>query len=326
MSSEKLTNNGTSTTTGAIDGATDPVTFTVASASSFPTSGNFRVVIDSEILKVTSVAGANFTASRAQEGSTIASHLSGATVAHVVTAASLPLLTSLTDTFANRPAAGVAGRMFLPSDGGFAFRDNGSSWDMWPFGLGPMNPNTADFTTWVNQSSYSIASNRGYNVISWTGTEFGSGENLGQRMKSLPGGNWTMTLVVLHNKAPGGSGNFGIVMRNSSNSRIIGHGIRPSNNTYNGWQWSDSTTFNTNIFNDNVVGIGGPLHMIRVSYDGTNYKFSQSCDFVNWHENRSVVAASSYIPAPDQIGYYLNVNTLRSNQTESISVLHAALE
>ena len=55
------------------------------------------------------------------------------------------------DTFANRPAAGTPGRIYLPTDGLFIERDNGSIWEK--FGpIWPMTPPlAADFPTWVNQ-------------------------------------------------------------------------------------------------------------------------------------------------------------------------------
>lgn len=89
MALEKISNNGQSTISGSINNTSDPVTFSVASASTFPTSGNFRVLIDNEILLVTSVSGTSFTASRAQEGTAIAAHTSGAAITQTITAAGL---------------------------------------------------------------------------------------------------------------------------------------------------------------------------------------------------------------------------------------------
>jgi hypothetical protein len=88
MAIEQFVNNAQTTTAGAINNTSDPVTFAVTDATKFPTTGNFRVIIDSEILLVTSVSGSNFTAKRAQEGTTIASHSSGAGITHILTAGS----------------------------------------------------------------------------------------------------------------------------------------------------------------------------------------------------------------------------------------------
>lgn len=86
---EQYSNNATTTLSGAMDGVTNPVVFNVTDAAAFPSGGNFRVVIDVETLRVTARAGNQFTADRAQEGSAIAAHSSGATVAHVLTAQGL---------------------------------------------------------------------------------------------------------------------------------------------------------------------------------------------------------------------------------------------
>lgn len=64
-------------------------TLDVASATGFPTAGNFRIRIGDELLRVTGVSGETFTVERGSEGTTPASHASGANVTHVLTAESL---------------------------------------------------------------------------------------------------------------------------------------------------------------------------------------------------------------------------------------------
>ncbi len=87
MSTEQYANNAQSSLAGAVTaGATS---LTVASAAAFPASGQFRLLIGSEILLVTAVAGNTFTVSRGQEGTVAAAHAAGAAVACVLTAAAL---------------------------------------------------------------------------------------------------------------------------------------------------------------------------------------------------------------------------------------------
>ena len=84
---EVFANNAATTLNGNItSGAT---TLVVTSASGFPTTGNFRIIVDSEIMLVTAVSGTTFTITRAQEGTSAAAHTSGVGVAHVLTVASL---------------------------------------------------------------------------------------------------------------------------------------------------------------------------------------------------------------------------------------------
>ena len=63
---------------------------TVASASAFPSSAQFRILIEDELLLVTAGAGTTtWTVTRGVESTTAAAHSSGASVYHVLTAASL---------------------------------------------------------------------------------------------------------------------------------------------------------------------------------------------------------------------------------------------
>ena len=55
----------------------------VASAMGF-TTGDFRILIDSEIMKVTGVSGTTLTVARHQEGTSAASHTNGTAVYHVL--------------------------------------------------------------------------------------------------------------------------------------------------------------------------------------------------------------------------------------------------
>ena len=84
MALEQFANNAQTTLNGAITaGATS---LTVQSAAGFPSSPLFRIVIDSELMLVTAVSGTTWTVTRGIEGTTAASHSSGATVIQMVTA------------------------------------------------------------------------------------------------------------------------------------------------------------------------------------------------------------------------------------------------
>lgn len=86
---EQFSNRAQTTLNGGISNVTE--TIVVTSASAFPATGNFRILIDSEIILVTSVAGNTFTctAGRGAESTTAAAHSNGATVTHVLTAGAL---------------------------------------------------------------------------------------------------------------------------------------------------------------------------------------------------------------------------------------------
>lgn len=91
---EQFANNAT-TTLSVIGGINNIVTsIVVTSATPFPTSPQFRIIIDSEIMLVTGVSGTTFTVTRGAENTTAASHSNGATVAMIFTAGALDQLRS----------------------------------------------------------------------------------------------------------------------------------------------------------------------------------------------------------------------------------------
>lgn len=81
---EKYVNKGGTTLNGAILAAA--TSLIVSSAMPYPTAGNFRITIDSEIMLVTAVSGSTFTVVRGMEGTTPAGHSNGATVTSLFTA------------------------------------------------------------------------------------------------------------------------------------------------------------------------------------------------------------------------------------------------
>src|SRR5262249_5310784 len=88
---ERFANNVASPLAAALTaGAT---TLTVLSVTgpmgSFPTLGQFRVVVDNEVMLVTAVSGTTFTVTRGYEGTTAAAHAAGVEVGLVLTTAAL---------------------------------------------------------------------------------------------------------------------------------------------------------------------------------------------------------------------------------------------
>jgi hypothetical protein len=163
---EKFSNNAATTLSAAIT-TTAATSCTVTDATAFPASGNFRVKIDGEILIVTVVAGSTFTVTRGAEGTTAATHASGATVIHLLTKGGLEARVAnrfISDLYANKPAAGVKGRLFLPSDGLFLEYDDGAAWRQYgPYRRFKAPPQTG--WSWVNQGNATATFNGGALVL-----------------------------------------------------------------------------------------------------------------------------------------------------------------
>jgi len=88
---EQFANDAASTVASGLNNTTTPVTFTVTTGhgARFPAAGNFRLLVESEILLCTARSGDSLTCTRAQEGTTAASHANGVAVTHVLTKAAI---------------------------------------------------------------------------------------------------------------------------------------------------------------------------------------------------------------------------------------------
>jgi len=166
MAIERFANNAATTLSAAIT-STTVTSLTVTDASAFPASGNFRIKIEDELLIVTGVAGTTFTVTRGAEGTTAATHASGTDVIHLLTKGSLEARVAnrfLTDAYANKPAAGVKGRLFIPTDGLFLEYDDGAAWRKYgPFRRFKAPPQSG--WQWVNQGNATATFNGGALVL-----------------------------------------------------------------------------------------------------------------------------------------------------------------
>lgn len=126
---ELYTNDPGTTLNGTI-GSGDS-SLTVASATGFPGSGNFRIRIDNELMLVTAVAGNVFTVTRGIEGTSAAGHTDGADVNHYLTSGALDAIRSdsaKTGVAASRPSTPKAGDIYVATDSGVLSVYNGSTW------------------------------------------------------------------------------------------------------------------------------------------------------------------------------------------------------
>jgi len=116
---EKFANNATSALSGSM--LPGDLSLTVNSAATFPVSGQFRILIDNEILLVTVVVGDTFTVDRAQEGTAATGHSLGTQVTSILTAGALAKLKTdaftpdgdLSGSATSQTVAGIQGNAVL---------------------------------------------------------------------------------------------------------------------------------------------------------------------------------------------------------------------
>lgn len=322
MATYKYKNNSRSTLNGAINDSTTSVV--VASATSFPTAGDFYILVDSEIMKVTSVSGATFTVARGSESTAPASHADGATVYGLFSAAGLDQLRSdicTTAAFGSRSAAEKDGRIFFPNDGFTISRDTGSAWREW----GPIHPLTVPVSgnfAWINQGSATIT-DVGSLIL------FGPASatnNLRVRKKAAPSVPYTITALIDFQTPPANVAQGGILFRESSSGKM--HGFALAYNTGAGdttfglnivsSKWTDATNFSASY--STVARLPyGILNRawLRISDDNTNRILSLSINGLNWFTFHSI-GRTDFLTA-NEVGFYVN----SANSLDIYSTLHS---
>lgn len=309
MAREQFSNFAESTLDGGINNSV--TSLTVSDASLFPSEGNFRILIDDEILLVTNVSGSTFTVSRGQEGTSAASHSNGAAVDHVLTAGALDQFradSASSDTWSNLITAGAAGRLFLPSDAPYLVRDNESALQY----FGPMRkvvpPVNGDFA-WINQGSATVSTANGGVYIS---DPVNASLSMRIRKKSAPSTPYTVTMMALPVLKADSFNFVGMCFRESSSGKLetlhwIGRTSATSKLEQN--EWNSPTSFQDVVANVETQFVpGGPPPWLQIEHDGTDLYYRYSQDGWNWVTFESHTDGNFFTSAPDEIGFCAGSN------------------
>lgn len=298
---EKFTNLGQSTLDGDINNSV--TSLDVTSASSFPSDGNFRILIGSEILLVTAVSTNTFTVVRGAEGTTAASHTSGDTVTLVLTADSV--VRFLRDNVPLAGATEVPVQNSLTDSTGAQIE----STDL----------------TWVNQDSSTVDDLSNGNISMVTPGNAG----LHLLVKSAPSPPWVFTASVIAGNHTLDTNWCGICCRESSTGKIIIAFVRGSNDSgYEGVDqigvtyWSDPDTVVSNPGNATAFNtVGRSAQWIRISDNNTNLVCEFSNDGITWTQFYSASRTAIMSGAPDQIGIFVGCEASAAYKT-SLIVTH----
>jgi len=293
MAAEQYANTPQDTLNGAIDNV--QVSIVLNDASEFSSAGDYRIVIESEILKVTARSGNTLTVVRGQEGTTAASHGNGTAVAQALTRDGLLALFTrgiVQDTYANRPAAGLENRLFVPTDGLVGGIDTGSAWNH----LGPRltrlaPPPLVSALTWLNQGTATATDNNGtlyFEIPS------GSGDNVRGLYKAIPAAPFTLEALFEPIWSGQAFARAGMFLYDSVSAELITHwwdtgtGPLAAGPTVVSSNWNSVTSFSGNItasadhFNLLRRWFGIVPVWFRIRDDNTNHHFEFSVDRVKW--------------------------------------------
>lgn len=295
MATEKASNNGVSTLDGAIDDSVTSLTVATGEGSRFPTTGNFRVIVDNEIMLCTARSGDVLTVTRGYEDSAAASHADGAGVTHVLTADAIMQIQKDTVSYGTASALPASpermGRIYIPSDpdGGFAVAKDNSTWKYFAALHGPFDGVTlSNFNDYDTTLSDDTVEQRGP-FVHWKNDGITpGGENIRCLMEAIPGGysTWTITAAFRFHPSVGASlSTIGVGIRNSSNSNIMTFcvGPRADANMLYLWYWhANATTFSEAVPNTQQRAYRYDISWLKITYDGTDYKMYMSANGREW--------------------------------------------
>lgn len=279
-------NDAISSLNGSINNSTTSIT--VSDGSKFPSTGNFRVMVDSEIMICTARSSNTLTVTRGQDGTSAASHADLATIAMIYSTEGLTRL--LQDS---EPLFGYSSRK--PTMG--LWGDDGKTILM-----------ASDFT-WNNQGGATSADENGTILLS---CPTDASRNLRILERSAPSTPYTYIAAfssqcVLKNTS---SPFFGLGFRESSSSKfmLFTFGM---NNFFN-WaprissqRWSNSSTRFTTNFGDHIVFVTcAPLVWMKIENNGTNLKYHISADGHQWIQYFSESKTAYFSGNPDKVLFF----------------------
>jgi hypothetical protein len=320
---EKFANNAVSQINeiGGIDGMTDPIGFTVVDASSFPSDGNFRILIDSEILLVTSVAGNDFTAERGMEGTVPVAHDHGATVRHIFTAGALETKFSelvLTGLYNNLPSSGVVGRQYYCTDSPYHLVDDGSEWLHFVNGLLVTPPDLGDFT-WINQGTATATTTYG-GILMEDGTANSNTFDHAILKKTAPSPTYSCVFGFIPYYGGVPFHLHGPIQRESSSGKFVNLrlGTGSSMQLEVVMNENNSPTSNQSFTLQRNFDIGNSIPaFVKIVDDGTNRKYYISPDPYRFPLEYYSVGRTSFCTA-DEIGFHVNTY----NQPQACHWIH----
>lgn len=320
MVQELYANDFITTLAGSISASATNFLINDALPSALQQTGQFRLLIESEIVIVDSYDGFNIFVQRGMEGTTAVAHAGGVQAAHILTAGSLENLTPnnspLSGTFASMPAAGVAGRLYFTTDTCFTYLDNGIKW--LPFCRGQFidstyTPQVANFTQ--QNFSSAVTAVGTYNGIYMQSTNASGLAMLEQTWtpgktllcfgcitgQAKENGGWIMGFSF---RAPSSTSSIMslVIIRAGGDSGVLQAGCTTQNNATSSFSASS-------LLSSNSVPLAGEYVWYKIHDDGTNLNFSISRDGLTFDLLVSVSNTNFLGVSPTAVGLAMGWGT-----------------
>lgn len=304
-------------TTGASSTDTSLV---VNSTTSFPSTGQFRLICGGEIMIGSVTDSTHLAVTRGQEGTTAVTQASGLFVVPTLSDQALRNLCRQSVSGTNMAARRETNYIPGPGIGVSIADDSGTdSADVTisapGFGAAvPSAPPSAGSLTVVNSASSFTTSNpaAGFLVLSEAGNS-SSGENVRFAGVAAPGTTpYSFTVGLQFVTLPEGVSYAGVMFRESSTGKLTGMIINfnsaNTSNTYPHIQvvnWSSPTATASTPYSAKAVDLA-MVKFMRIKDDGTNLTFWISADGNTFVQILSVARGSYFTTAPNQVGLFVD--------------------
>lgn len=292
MRQERHVNNAQTTLQGAI-GSGD-TTIVVADGSVFPSEGDFRIVIDFELILVTARSGNTLTVVREIENTVAATHTDATDVKAVITEGAI-------EKFWEDYSALYVANSTPPCR---LFTTTGT-------------PATQASFTWANQGTATATDLDDGSIL--LSTPAGSGNQFRGKYVTPPSTPWIVTAAFSHLWLQNGSTypQCGIMIENSGDGKLVGVMMHHRGTTGRAFQivkMNSYTSYNSSYIDLRSLGACSDLFWLRVENDGVNHKYSMSIDGFNWIQVHSVAYNDWLSNGGDRVGW---VHDIASNNVYS---------
>lgn len=223
----------------------------------------------------------------------------------------------VTSAFSSRPAAGIPGRIFLPTDGFQVQVDTGTVWQGW----GPFFPFTKVDDTpfaWVNQGTSTLSVSKD-SLVLFTGGA-GSGGNQHLRVKTAPATPYTITAFFSGTTPLKSFHSYGLTFRESSTGKLAlcdVVAVTDADFDIRSTKWNTATSFNADYRIINSM----KYSWLRIGDDGANRTCSFSADGQHWILFHSVTRLDFLTTGANQVGFAVadeNIATPNSGETVAV--------
>jgi hypothetical protein len=302
---EQLANNASTTLNGSINNSVTSVV--VTDGSVFPSSGNYRLAVDAELLLVTARSGNTLTALRGQEGTATSAHANGSLINLLYTKGSFEQIIADYEQvggWASRPSTARKGTVYTANDFNARWWYNGTGWDLihpvyvpvakqWnPAGWTARNQSTAVFT------------NRNGILDLWN-VDLNSGNDIRGYSKALPTPPYTANWIVGPNPWATQANSMYLGVRENSSGRLkVGYVYGEKEGQRGTENWSSYNAFNSDD-PPTIMACSSYPTWFRFQDDNTNWIISASADGKFYTPYKIMTRNSFMVTAADQIFFGL---------------------